>query len=589
MRLIVDPRDGDIEDDASSTKRHSLLSLAGSMLVEVSFAKLLAAWVVLILLPGVLLGLAPLLLTAWLSITIHKAAALAGIGSLIVLCLVAAAGLLGLRHLFGIVEQCFWSLTALLVQPIYALAREGMRHAAEHYFKGSSSEARRERIRATGAAIAGVLVFACAAAIAICVWPFTQWTGSFSNLTYPLTLLPAALANMVVLVVGYLGVGSLFWGIADTSMEQPRSQPPSGNADRASSKWRIAHLSDIHLVGERYGYRIECGRDGPSGNRTFEAVLDRLETMHAEQPLDFIIITGDLTDAGRSSEWAEFWDAVTKHPTLLERMLVLPGNHDINVVDRANPARFELPISPGKRLRQMRALSSICGIQGSRAHVVDPEHYQLGAPLKDAIASHIEAIKAFAEAGGVGVSWKLGRVWSDVFPLVVPPAAEDGLGIVLLNSNAEANFSFTNALGLVPFEDAKALLSVIRDHPKACWLVALHHHLVEYPMPAEAFSERIGTALINGSWLVRELKPFARRIAVLHGHRHIDWIGACGQLRIISAPSPVMPAKRGARPAFYVHTFGTSTDGLTLLASDQFEMPEPLSQERDQTSLAVGQ
>jgi 3',5'-cyclic AMP phosphodiesterase CpdA len=589
MRLIVDPRGGDIEDDASSTKRHSLLSLAGSMLVEVSFAKLLVAWVVLILLPGALLGLAPLLLTAWLSVTIHKAAALAGIGSLLVLCFIAAVGLLGLRHVFGVAERSFWSLTALLVQPIYALAREGMRHGAEHLLRGSSSDARRERVRATGTAIAGVLVFAVAAAVAMGIWPFTRWTASFSDLTSPFTLLPTALANMVLLVVGYLGVGSLFWGIADMSMEQPRSLPPSCNADGIGPKWRIAHLSDIHLVGERYGYRIECGRDGPSGNRTFETVLARLETIHAEQPLDFVIITGDLTDAGRSSEWAEFWDMVAKHPTLLERMLILPGNHDINVVDRANPARFELPISPGKRLRQMRALSSICGVQGSRAHVVDPESHRMGACLSDAIVPHSEAIKAFAETGGLSVSWKLGQVWSDVFPLIVPPAAEDGLGIVLLNSNAEANFSFTNALGLVPFEDAKALLSVIRAHPKACWLVALHHHLVEYPMPAEAFSERIGTALINGSWFVRELKSFAHRIAVLHGHRHIDWIGACGQLRIISAPSPVMPAKRSAHPAFYVHTFGASMDGLALLSSDQFEVPASLSGDYDQTSLTIGE
>jgi hypothetical protein len=172
---------------------------------------------------------------------------------------------------------------------------------------------------------------------------------------------------------------------------------------------------------------------------------------------------------------------------------------------------------------------------------------------------------------------------------VVPPAVEDGLGVVLLNSNAEANFSFTNALGLVPFEDAKALLAVIRSYPKACWLVALHHHLVEYPMPAEEFSERIGTALINGSWLVRELKPYAHRIAILHGHRHIDWIGACGQLRILSAPSPVMPVKRGGRPAFYVHTFGISTEGLTLLASEQFEVSAPSPQTGHQEPLAAGQ
>jgi hypothetical protein len=52
--------------------------------------------------------------------------------------------------------------------------------------------------------------------------------------------------------------------------------------------------------------------------------------------------------------------------------------------------------------------------------------------------------------------------------------------------------------------------------------VALHHHVVEYPKPGKALSERIGTALINGSCFVRQLLPFRERVVVLHGHRHID-------------------------------------------------------------------
>lgn len=31
--------------------------------------------------------------------------------------------------------------------------------------------------------------------------------------------------------------------------------PPGGR------KWRIAHLSDLHVVGERYGFRIESGAE----------------------------------------------------------------------------------------------------------------------------------------------------------------------------------------------------------------------------------------------------------------------------------------------------------------------------------------
>jgi hypothetical protein len=40
---FIDPRHGDIEDDASSTKRRSMLSLFGSLLVEISLPKLIIA------------------------------------------------------------------------------------------------------------------------------------------------------------------------------------------------------------------------------------------------------------------------------------------------------------------------------------------------------------------------------------------------------------------------------------------------------------------------------------------------------------------------------------------------------------------
>ena len=73
MKPIIDPRDGDIEDDASSTKRRSLLSLAGSLLVEISLPKLAVAWTLLIGLPGIILGIAPLLLSLWIGTVSWKA------------------------------------------------------------------------------------------------------------------------------------------------------------------------------------------------------------------------------------------------------------------------------------------------------------------------------------------------------------------------------------------------------------------------------------------------------------------------------------------------------------------------------------
>ena len=57
--------------------------------------------------------------------------------------------------------------------------------------------------------------------------------------------------------------------------------------------WRIAHLSDLHVVGERYGFRIESGRSGPRGNDRLQAAIAKLEILCGKQQLDAILITGD--------------------------------------------------------------------------------------------------------------------------------------------------------------------------------------------------------------------------------------------------------------------------------------------------------
>ena len=154
-------------------------------------------------------------------------------------------------------------------------------------------------------------------------------------------------------------------------MDQPFDLAAFDAAPPCGRTWRVVHLSDLHVVGERYGFRIESGRGGPRGNERLDRVMARLAAIHTAHPLDFVLVSGDVTDAGRATEWAEFLDTVARHPALAARMIVLPGNHDVNIVDCANPARLDLPFSPGKRLRQLRTMSAIAAVQGDRVHVVD--------------------------------------------------------------------------------------------------------------------------------------------------------------------------------------------------------------------------
>jgi hypothetical protein len=569
--LILDPRDGDAEDDVSSPKQKSLLAIAGSLLAEISLTKLMLAWIVSIVLPAAILGLAPLVVTAWVGGVFTRLLELYGFGAALLLLAIVAAGWFGWRPLFRIAEANFWALNALGVQPGYALCREAIRHLAERTLKPHGGP-ELARVRAMSCAGAGILLAVIAALMAAFVWPATRWIGSTSDLAVPHHLIVPTLANAILVMSAYLAAASLVWGFADASMDQPLDLDAFDAPPSDGRIWRVAHLSDIHIVGERYGFRIESGRGGPRGNERLRGVMARLEAEHAARPLDLILITGDMTDAGRSGEWAEFFDILAGHPDLTGRTLILPGNHDVNVVDRANPARLDLPFSPAKTLRKMRALSALAAFGADRLRVTIPGAAEPHLTLAAALAPRRQAIETFADQGGLRLSNRLARFWDELFPLILPPEGDDGLGVAILNSNADTNFSFTNALGMISAGQATRLTAAFDDYPKARWIVGLHHHLIEYPMPVAKFSERIGTALVNGSWFQRVLKPYAERIVVMHGHRHVDWIGACGKLKIVSAPSPVMAAD--SKPThFYIHALGPgSHGGLALMAPTRIDL-----------------
>src|ERR1700735_268652 len=72
----------------------------------------------------------------------------------------------------------------------------------------------------------------------------------------------------------------------------------------------IAQVSDVHLDGS------------PARARRARAVMDRLHGARA--PLDAILVTGDIADHGRPSEYEE---ARTILPALCA-VLFLPGTHD---------------------------------------------------------------------------------------------------------------------------------------------------------------------------------------------------------------------------------------------------------------------
>jgi hypothetical protein len=128
-----------------ATKRRSLLSLAGSLLAEISLPKLAVAWFLLIVGPGLVLGVAPVVAAIWSASC--RPARISDRGDL------AArhprgpgrGGMVRRRTLFRLAENSFWSLNSLAVQPAYTMCREAVRQLAEGQAAGSGQPRRSAR------------------------------------------------------------------------------------------------------------------------------------------------------------------------------------------------------------------------------------------------------------------------------------------------------------------------------------------------------------------------------------------------------------------------------------------------------------
>ena len=194
------------------------------------------------MLPAAILGLAPLVVTAWVGNVFSRVLELYGIGAGLVLVAVVGFGWIGWRPLFRIAEVNFWSLNALAVEPGYAFCREALRHLAEQMFGRHSNALERTHLRAAASAVAGIVLCGCAMLIVVLVWPSSRWVGTVADLALLHRLIVPTFANAVVVVACYVAVASLVWGISDASMGQPLDLATFDTAPADGRTWRVAHL-----------------------------------------------------------------------------------------------------------------------------------------------------------------------------------------------------------------------------------------------------------------------------------------------------------------------------------------------------------
>jgi 3',5'-cyclic AMP phosphodiesterase CpdA len=566
-------RRGDDEDNRTSLYGRGIRRILLSTLLEFNFLKASIGFLALIIGPALLIGLVPSLAVYLGRFKLHLIESAPNGPLLAMLSLILLGGLalwIG-RPLLRTGVDSFWHLHYTLVFPVLVILRELLRTAAEQLSRRLPSCEELDRQRRVASILAAAILGGAGLILALRVGVSLGLQVVGAGHFHPWPAAKAAFANAAVILGFSAVIESVYWLWRELTC--PRvvrnwiPQPLSTESPLA----RMAHLSDLHFVGERYGCRMETGAHGPRGNRSIRNAFRKLKTIDAATPLEHILLTGDITDAGTRAEWAEFIDLLRCFPNLRSRVSFVPGNHDVNIIDRTNPGRPELPWGRGRSLRKLRVVVALDALVGGRARLVDRMTGAIGPSLSAYLreGDRVARLRSLAQNGAFRGRREMARVWEAIFPLVELPNGH-GCGIILLDSNARSHFSLTNALGVVSRSQLRALRLLLANSRDYAWIILLHHQIVEYPMTSISLRDRIGLALLNAPDVLAAIAPYASRVVILHGHRHVDWVGTWGNLVLCSAPSVSLGSEGDScRGSFHVNEFGVGADGRIQLASHQ--------------------
>ena len=132
---------------------------------------------------------------------------------------------------------------------------------------------------------------------------------------------------------------------ADLTLGKELPMPRRAPATRAAGKTTVLHLSDLHF-GE--GSKEDVDWKSYLELATRETRRDRLMRFlrSLPKPPDYVVVSGDLTIAGRASGYASFVETFEElirggYLPPADRIVVVPGNHDVVRSAETLTARWE--------------------------------------------------------------------------------------------------------------------------------------------------------------------------------------------------------------------------------------------------------
>jgi predicted MPP superfamily phosphohydrolase len=334
----------------------------------------------------------------------------------------------------------------------------------------------------------------------------------------------------------------------------------------------VTHWSDLHLTKAENYPRIS--KTGLGGNLMLARMIREHETQLRKT--DLLLLTGDMTDAGTGEEWRAFQDLMPSW--LLEKTVMLPGNHDVNVTDAAHLRYVETGEMVARRLRLIRSMAALDMVQGTRAYICskDGQLFNLreylsrwGDQLQRYTANPLGLVGPRPQYPGWRAFVQLSElrriaevdvegVWRYMFPMMVE-VPNTQIKLLLLDTNELGYSILDNAFGRISDNALMRFEKLLERFSNQPIVIGLHHHLA---LPK--FSLKPLTALQIKLMMLRNapslLRLFAsdRNFVVFHGHLHIGYRRVINNhIQVVSAPSTTLGDERlGTSPSFTEYEIG---------------------------------
>jgi 3',5'-cyclic AMP phosphodiesterase CpdA len=321
----------------------------------------------------------------------------------------------------------------------------------------------------------------------------------------------------------------------------------------------VAHLSDLHLTGWS---TVE-------GGLRAQNVTSRVLSIYNDacNNSEFVVITGDITDLGRGSEWDLFMKFANREIEA-GRLFLVPGNHDLSFCWSSfrHPGKisYDFELKCGRFVNAVLSKAPTswkCSVSGqliSISEVLNASRRYIEASLKwyeeqsrfQMLADRVPQralYKNSREYFDDSLVWptKKFHTFSDIVSIAYPMIFADTNDVIIigLNSNTiHSNSILFGAFGALGARQLRELDNILRKKRNRPAIILIHHHIGFPPSVYERLSKLYSSIEIKSLQLAdaKSLKRIVLKYPgciVLHGHKHISYTAALGHSKIISAPS----------------------------------------------------